>query len=188
MRRALRRDFSEYEVLTLRDMRPGDICEEFLSEALALKFLRELARDGYNMRVLRAILAEGLFRPDLSGLDDHETLRQLAWQLVSGKIRITTARLRTGVGGEKPPAEEEEPATPPPATEEPLHWIEFKVIDEETGEPISGVELKVKLTTGETKKYTTGGGGLISIRDIPAGTCDILEMNDDDALEVTEVV
>ena len=111
MRRALRRAFSEHEVLTLRDMRPGDICEEFLSEALALKFLRELARDGYNMRVLRAILVEGLFRPDLSGLDDYETLRQLAWQLVSGKIRITTARLRTGVGGEKPPAEKEEPAT-----------------------------------------------------------------------------
>lgn len=122
MRRLLRRDLREFEILTWHGAHPGDVYEEFFNEQEALRFLRGLARDRYNVRTLRDILADALFHPDLSGVDEQQILEQLAWGLVTGKIRITTPRVRTGLGtgAEQPePGDEEEPATPPPTTPEP---------------------------------------------------------------------
>jgi len=118
VRRLLRRDFTEHAVLTLPGERSGDVYEEFLSESLAFKFLHELAHDDYNMQVLRDIFATETHRPDAIGVDDHEVLRQLAWHLVSGNVRITTSQLPRGAGaetGETESEEEEESAPPPPA-------------------------------------------------------------------------
>ena len=73
------------------------------------------------------------------------------------------------------------------ATEEETDWIEFKVVNDETEQPMSGIGLKIKLTTGETKDYTTDSSGMVRIDDLPPGTCDIEEIRDPDASEIVQV-
>lgn len=82
---------------------------------------------------------------------------------------------------------ETETDTDTTATEEETDWIEFRVVNDETDEPMSGIGLKIKLTTGETKDYTTDGSGMIRIDDLPPGTCDIEEILDPDASEIVQV-
>ena len=87
-----------------------------------------------------------------------------------------------------PAPEAQAPAPRPPASKPPpaplTTWIKFQVLDDETGQPVQGVVLAVKLPDGTTKKSTTDASGMIEITGIPPGTCDIESMIDSDALEV----
>jgi hypothetical protein len=87
---------------------------------------------------------------------------------------------RFGAGGE-PREESEEPAAAV-ATEK--AWIKFRVVDDETGEPVAGVTLRIREPGGLERDYTTRADGGIEINEIDPGACDILEMTDPDALEV----
>lgn len=93
-----------------------------------------------------------------------------------------------------PPATIAEPSatTPAPpvslaAPEEETDWIEFRVVDDETDMPMSGIGLKIKLPTEEIKDYTTDANGIVRIDDLTPGTCDIVEITDPDAGEVVLV-
>jgi len=86
------------------------------------------------------------------------------------------------------PEEEKEKREGEEVVDEPtLQWIAFRVIDEETEQPCAGVQMKIKLPTGEVGEFTTDGGGQIRIDGLQPGSCDIEKMLDDHAYEVVKV-
>ena len=62
-----------------------------------------------------------------------------------------------------------------------------RVVDDETGQPIAGVELTIRVPTGEVETDVTESNGMIRIDDLESGTCDILLMDDAEAYEVVRV-
>ena len=66
-------------------------------------------------------------------------------------------------------------------------WVAFKVVSEDTGEPVPHVRLRVTLPDDTENFYTTNMEGKVRIENIKPGTCDIGEMTDKDALEVVAV-
>jgi hypothetical protein len=82
------------------------------------------------------------------------------------------------------------PTAPPPTPKAaaPLagttHWITFQLVDDETGKPIAGVDLRVALSDGNTQTYRTGADGTVHVADIPDGTCDLEELLDGQGFEV----
>ena len=85
--------------------------------------------------------------------------------------------------------ESEEDVVPPSrlGPEEERHWIAVRVVDDETGEPLSGVPLKIELPDGRVVTRKTGGDGTAHFSDLDDGTCSIVAMLDEDALEVVSV-
>src|SRR5262245_54139069 len=121
--------------------------------------------------------------------------KEVAW-IYEGQPSVRGSRLLGGDGEPMPklallysvPDEEKQPAAGDEPVEEPtLQWIEFRVLDDDTDEPYGGVQLELKLTTGEVRQFTTDGAGRIRIDGIPAGSCDVQKMLDDLALEVVKV-
>jgi hypothetical protein len=84
----------------------------------------------------------------------------------------------------EPHEEESQPADSEDPT---LQWIAFRVIDDATEEPYAGVQLKIKLPSGEVREFTTDGAGRIRIDGLKPGSCDIEKMLDDQAFEVVKV-
>jgi hypothetical protein len=80
-----------------------------------------------------------------------------------------------------------EESLPPPKKAPEKTWIEFKVVWDETDEPVPWVKLRITLPDGIENFYTTRPNGTVRIKDILPGTCDIGEMIDKDALEVVKV-
>ncbi len=64
---------------------------------------------------------------------------------------------------------------------------EQNLLSDETGDPIRGVKLRIRLPNGQTAEYTTRPDGMIEVDGIDPGTCDIMKMTDDQALEVVSV-
>jgi len=85
------------------------------------------------------------------------------------------------------PQEEEAAAQSETEDAPTLQWIAFRVIDDATEKPQSGVQLKIKLPTGEVREFTTDGDGRIRIDGLQPGSCDIEKMLDDQAFEVVRV-
>ncbi len=54
-----------------------------------------------------------------------------------------------------------------------LSRVAFQVLEQDSGEPIEGIELSITLPDGSVKKSKTDADGLIDIRDIPVGLCDV---------------
>jgi len=67
---------------------------------------------------------------------------------------------------EPPATQEDEPATD-------LAWVTFKVIDDRTEEPIAGIALEVTLPDGSKRQQTTDRDGVVDIREIRAGSCEV---------------
>ena len=172
----------EVDSLTLRD---------FSDTGSALSFLQELWDDPFSMAVLRSLAEERYRASDISNLNDHRLLHLVASELESGRLRVAGVFRPLTIGGKAhAPAEDEaeEPAPEPtaPAIDEKT-WVKFEVLDDETGQPVQGVTLAVKLPDGTTKKSKTDGSGMIEFRDILPGTCSIESMTDSDALEVLSI-
>ncbi len=173
---------------------------EFQDEFYAFSFLSELADDSFNLSLLRQIAEENALVMALTRMSDARFLKYLASELVSGRIAIghDDVRERDRRGAAKPPtspAEEtrdeddegdEAEAEAAPETDE-LTWIKFQILDHETGAPVRGVTLQVKLPNGKPKSGRTDGLGIIEFTDIPSGTCNIERMIDPDGLEVVSV-
>lgn len=79
------------------------------------------------------------------------------------------------------------PPTPMPPPAKTKTWIEFRLLDEITGEPITGVTFRIELTDGAVVNRMTDGSGLIRIDEIDPGTCGIREIAEDTGPEVTTV-
>jgi hypothetical protein len=100
------------------------------------------------------------------------------------RVRFHDTASELAGDAEPPPAKPEKPAE---KTSPELSWVGFRVVDDETDQPVSGVALKVKLPNGEVRDFTTDGSGRIDVRDIQPGSCTIEKMIDDRALEVVRV-
>jgi hypothetical protein len=144
---------------------------------------------------------------------DKQLLAEIAQALFIGRIAIADRRFvqrRTGGGGGANSAQSKRDKTadqpsksiPLPRSEKPdqgpvppskpesqtKSWIEFNLLDETTGKPISGVAFKIQLTDGSIVKHTTNGAGKIRIDGIDPGTCGIREIAADKGPEVTKVI
>jgi len=103
MKRLLRKGSQEYEIVAWNEVRLDGIVKTFLDKNSAANFLRGFMCDRFNMMTMRNVLAETrCFCKDTSKLTDYEVIDQLAWGLVSGRIRLisrSVAIYGTGGGG-----------------------------------------------------------------------------------------
>lgn len=162
---------------------------------------QQLNRDRESIAKVLA-LRESFFRfasPfDLTRFPDEDVILLLADRLVSGRFEWGPGEAprvpfgEAAASAEPTVAEEEEEAppeseAPPPPVEEETAWIKFKVIDEDSGEPVKGVTLHVKTPDGKIKQVRTGPDGMAEISGIQPGSCSIERIVDADALEITAV-
>ena len=206
LRRILQSGTQKVEILRSHELDSDDTPMEFGDRLLTLDLLRGFMHDPLNMVTLRSALAELIPVTDIFRLTDEEVLQQFAWQISRRYfelvLRVEELPRLVGPGtssddseaDSETAAEEEAPATSAapiatavPEEEEETDWIEFRVVDDETDQPVSGIGLKIKLPAGETKDYTTDSNGIVHIDDLPPGTCDIVEITDPDASEVVQV-
>jgi hypothetical protein len=193
MRRLLHNEAGTYAILPAHELRPGETALRFSIDLWALDFLRGLVLSVSNQVTLRLFLIEEGRHSQLSDrLLASDLCRILAHDLVFGRIKIVRpARFRYPASQMKPrEAEEPEEDEAPPSSlgpQEELHWIAVRVVDDETDEPLSGVPLKIELPDGRVLTRKTGGDGAVHFSDLEDGTCKIVEMPDEDALEVVSV-
>lgn len=175
MRRVLRRGFQAFQILEWHKSQPDDTFKEFADKFSALDFLRGFMHDHLNMTALRDILAQVPSHGDLSRLKDHEVLDQLAWRLVSGRVKIAALPLAIPTWAYEAPAEEEEEepaAVMPPMAEEP-HWIEYRFVDA-AGNTIAGLSYEFTEVDGSTKKGTLPSNGILRRDGLPiTGDCNV---------------
>jgi hypothetical protein len=86
-----------------------------------------------------------------------------------------------GAGAAAEPISPEAAFPPPPIVKS---WVTFKLILEDTGEPASGVDLRLKGPDGTVSIHTTDAAGTVHLSDLTPGTCDLEQVLDIDALEV----
>lgn|GEM_PF-1837814 len=176
----------------------------------AATLLRSFARDPVNMGVLRRSLAAELGGQRVARMADQEVVDRLARQVAGGRIQVASLAAARGVvprralvwerpfAGSltKDKAGTEQEATPtggPPAaaasdtTQTVGSWIRFRVVDDATDKPVAGVTLTVKLPDGKTQEVTSGGDGVVEVKGLPSGTCDIQKMSDGEGLEVVQI-
>jgi hypothetical protein len=157
----------------------------------ALLLLRAHAHDPLAMRSLRRLLADLAGFGDLSRSDDQAILDRLGGQLTAGRLKIAAPvqSVRRSHGTAAPaPAPAARAQAPPPSTKpQKGTYIIFKVIDDDTGKPIPGVKMKIKLTNGQVGEFTTDWTGTVDIRSLPSGACNVETMSYDEMLEVVEV-
>ena len=72
--------------------------------------------------------------------------------------------------------------------EDPMHTFNIKVVDDETGNPVRGVALKIKLPDGQEATHTTDENGQVVIDDLDQPgdcevTCDIEGASNDDTAD-----
>jgi hypothetical protein len=167
---------------------------EFSDRYAAETFLRRFVRDPVATTVFRDMLPRGLAGSGLHRLSDQQVVEQLALSLAAGQVLVAAVprpeAYWRAIEGER--REEVVEAPPAAATrrEEPRaerSWIKFRVVDDESGEPVAGVSLQVKLPTGEIRSCTTDSAGLAEVDDLPWGSCSIERVDSEEALEVIGV-
>jgi hypothetical protein len=165
---------------------------EFSDAFSAETYLRRFMHDPMSMAVLREVASE-LTYADVSRMDDQEAIRLLAWRMARGAIKLASrAEARQSVAFPIATAEDEQAQMEalveetPPAEETSLDWVEFRFVDAETGEPLTGVSLKLKLPDGQTKELKTNASGVIRLTNLVPGTVDIEEVISNDALEIVQ--
>ncbi|MFQ5568050.1 MAG: hypothetical protein ACE5G0_00160 [Rhodothermales bacterium] len=203
MSKELHQDNERFEFFGPLERPSPPLTLPFSDTATELTFLRRFEAHPYTLIALRETLVLDLPDADTLRLTDQQVVAQVAWRLASCRLTVTAHpdkhRL---VGGGRPeivppPESKEEPPSPltteppsPPATEPPpvddilTNWITFQMVDDETDVPVADVPLKIKLSDGTVGIYVTDAAGRVHIPDLPDGTCDILEILDDDALEI----
>jgi len=143
---------------------------------------------------LRALLGETSGFAILSKLGNAEVSAQLTSRLVSGEIVVIQSSglvQSGGQGAKKPPSEPKKDDTPPPTkvrettSEDKIHWARFEVIDTDTL-PISGVQLELKLPDSNPKMYDAGKNGVVYLKNIKPGQCELNIILSSDVYEVVE--
>ena len=192
----LKRGSTRFWVVKGYALPPSAPALQFLDEFSAKTFLRGFLHEPSSMAEMRGCLWRDGMVGDLSMLDDDEVIQEFAERLAAERLRLVVAAPGRSQGGggvaAEPQAETagERPTRRPPVFREDRglqHWVRLKVVDDETGEPIPGVRIRVKLPSGEVGAPTTDRRGIIHIGDLTPGTLDIQEILDDDALEVVGI-
>jgi hypothetical protein len=193
MRRFLYSEMDAYAIVPERELRSGESPLRFSTERLALDFLRRLMLSVSNQTAFRLFLIEECRQFRLPAqLLTSDLCRILAHRLLLGRIKIVPPARHLYPAELVQPREAEESEedvapSSPLGPEEERHWIAVRVVDDETGAPLSGVPLKIELPDGRVVTRKTGGDGAVHYSDLEDGTCAIVEMPDEDALEVVSV-
>jgi len=176
----------------------------------ATNLLRSFARDALNMGTLRRALAAELGGQRVARMANQEVVDRLARRVAGGGLQVASLagaraavprRVRAwdrpfaGPASEakvdtqqEPAATGNAPAAVAPDTAQTVgSWIRFRVVDDATGKPVAGVTLTMKLPDGKTQDVTSGGDGVIEVKGMPAGTCDIQKMSDSEGWEVVQI-
>lgn len=201
MRATIRSHSQRFEIKTWGDVPPGDAARTFPDTSFALRFLRRFLHDAFAMAALRKIAARHLGGSSISSYSDQDVLRQLAPALVTGRLhfapldrpRLYSYAGGNGSGGVTPEVPDEmlpddygpvAPIAPPEKPVPPTYWITLQVVDDDTEEPIAGVDLQLRLPGGAVGTYTTDAEGVVHLQGLEPGTADIQQVRDDEALEV----
>ncbi len=183
----MRKSFSvgsvHYEILS-----PGERILSFPDIPSALSFLNRLTKDPAQTATLRNMIAGG--RHDVHELSDEDVLSQFAALLVSGEVKLLRSPLHRGRRASPEAEEEKSPAASGGPTPGPKkHWVEFRVVDDKTGQPVAGVQLTVKIPGGGIEQHTTDAGGFIEIYDILRGECEVSsEISDSNSYAFVRIV
>jgi hypothetical protein len=132
----------------------------FWEKSSAVSFLRSLSGNYSNMVVMRGFLGRFSF---LTSPTDQETIEQLAWRLMSGRLRIAPA----GIVPQPIPVFAEVATV-----EEEKTWIEVQLLGEDD-QPVAGVAYEIALPDGSVEKGRTDSQGLARIEGIDPGTCQV---------------
>lgn len=166
----------------------------FDDEREAYTYLRRLAASEENLTSLRYFLNDSGLALESRPLGDHALLQLLAARIASGQwllVRESEPERRFTAGGRKPNTKPDQPPPPPPPEPAPTPaektWIKFEIVDDESGKPVPGVTLRVRLPDGQERSGTSNAAGLIEFTEIQPGACDILKMIDSHTLEVVSV-
>jgi hypothetical protein len=168
----LRRNFQNFEILEWNESSPGNAIMEFRDNYSAIAFLRPFLRDPLNISNIRK-LVDVITAFDISRLSDHQVLELLAWQLASGRLKISELSLieigpSTAEGLAETPAQEVRRSK-----KEEKSWIEIELVDEEN-QPVPGERYRITLSDGKTlAEGTTDANGQARVNDIDRGTCKI---------------
>lgn len=211
MIRIIQKNNETFQIGTLQDHHLMKSTASFPSYENAVEYLRRFSTNSYNMTVLRKVLYENSCRFDVHLFSDQDVISQIARKVARHQIFIARTTTAHSTGGSSFPSVnevaqieekkwskkeyvksflEESKSVDPPVAEsvQETNWVAFKVVYDETNEPVVGVDLKLKRPDGTTNIYTTDGSGKIYLSGLPEGTCDIEEMLDNDALEVIEIL
>lgn len=120
----------------------------------------------------------GLAQPIIGGREGSEGMTLLTLHL---EIAVWDGRLDfqllagpselRGLGGE--------PKDSPSDIESPTkHWIELEIVDDETGEPVAGMRVSLKLPDGRSLEKTTNADGIIHVDGQPADVWTIVDVKD----------
>lgn len=103
---------------------------------------------------------------------------ELLWGLVRAVeagglvvVRREAPATRVTGGGGGGAGEPEERGEPEPDAR--THWVALQVVDDDSAEPVAGLELAVVLPDGSEQKVTTDGGGRAELRSSEDGSCDV---------------
>jgi hypothetical protein len=96
---------------------------------------------------------------------------------------------RAGGSGSAPPreAKEEPPLENSAAPVDVSTWIKIQVLDDETGNPVEGVPLRLNIAGRSVETHTTDQRGRINVSGLQPGTFHIEGMDDEEAYEVVQV-
>jgi len=157
----------------------------------AMTFLRAFQDNPAQMAALRDLVTDSSF--DVHRLEPEAMLAHIAGLLVSGRIKILRSYQpgRSVAAPELAGNKKSAPAAKAPTGVAPAkkHWIEFRLVDDTTGNPIQGVELTIKLPDGSVEKRTTDAGGYVEINDTLKGNCEItVDANEENPSALYEFV
>ena len=94
-------------------------------------------------------------------------------------------RLQTKAAPREEPEERPLESAPVPVDE--TTWIKIQVLDDETGNPVEGVPLRLQIAGRGIEEHTTDSRGRIDVSGLEPGTFHIESMDDEEAYEVVEV-
>ncbi|MGA2500603.1 MAG: OmpA family protein, partial [Tepidisphaeraceae bacterium] len=153
------------------------------NQLAAKRFLKDFMYRPAAMFRLRALLGDlGLFQPpgpkklDLKTLTALEMLDQIARYIAREHVVVAEQIDRTNAPSVFDDKKEAPPPTPGPGpapAKKKLTWIEIKVVEDGSDQPITPVRLTIKTPDGNEAFHTTNSDGLIRIDDIDEGTCDV---------------
>lgn len=124
------------------------------------RLLRRLAEDPSWVNAARLTVGSA---PGAAAATDREALARF----VNEHLRRTLAVQASRSPGRMPlPPKVAKEAEPVPEEDS---YVHVKVVDDETDEPLAGVEVWVKLPDGKKEKATTNGDGLVDIQKVKKG-------------------
>jgi hypothetical protein len=103
--------------------------------------------------------------------------------LISEDAAFRSGERHAGGGGFSGEAEDEWQGNTTRDAATKIHWIEFRVIDVTTGNPVPGLQLEVTLADASKQKTKTNQAGSIRFDDTTPGDCTLLSSWKDVRLE-----